>query len=65
MFEVVAQDKLTSFGDGEEILLTQSIGDLRIAKNYVMTKDNMIVGDIDNENWKCFKARRKREANNT
>lgn len=63
-FEVVAQDKLTSFGDGEEIFLTQSIGDLRIAKNYVMTKNNMIVGDKDNEEWRCFKARRKREGIN-
>ncbi len=63
-FEVVAQDKLTSFGDGEEILLVQGIGDLRIAKDYVMTKNNMIVGDKDNEEWRCFKARRKREGIN-
>jgi hypothetical protein len=63
-FEVVAQDKLTSFGDGEEILLVQGIGDLRIAKNYIMTKNNMIVGDKDNEDWRCFKARRKREGIN-
>ena len=32
-FEVIAQDKLTSFGDNEEILLVQGIGDLRIAKD--------------------------------
>ncbi len=63
-FEVIAQDKLTSFGDGEEILLVQGIGDLRIGKNYVMTKNNMIVGDKDNEEWRCFKARRKREGIN-
>lgn len=60
-FEVIAQDKLTSFGDGEEILLTQGIGDLRIGKDYVMTKNNLIVGDKDNEDWKCFKVRRKRD----
>ena len=64
IFEVIVQDKLTSFGDGEEIVLTQGIGDLRIAKNYVMTKNNMIVGDKDNEEWRCFKARRKRDGIN-
>ena len=63
-FEVIAQDKLTSFGDGEGILLTQGIGDLRIGKDYVMTKNNMIVGDKDNEAWRCFKARRKRDGIN-
>jgi hypothetical protein len=63
-FEVIAQDKLTSFGDGETILLTQGIGDLRIGKDYVMTKNNMIVGSKDNEEWRCFKARRKREGIN-
>lgn len=60
-FEVLVQDKLTSFGDGEEILLAQDTGDLRIAKDYVLSKNNMIVGSINNEDWKCFKARRKRE----
>jgi hypothetical protein len=63
-FEVIAQDKLTSFGDGEEILLTQGIGDLRIGKDYVMTKNNLIAGDKDNEDWRCFKARRKRDGIN-
>lgn len=63
-FEITAQDKLTSFGDDEEILLVQGIGDLRIAKDYVMTKNNMIVGDKENEDWRCFKARRKREGLN-
>lgn len=63
-FEVIAQDKLTSFGDGEEIFLTQGIGDLRIGKNYVMTKNNMIVGSKENEEWRCFKARRKRDGIN-
>lgn len=63
-FEITAQDKLTSFGDDEEILLVQGIGDLRIAKDYVMTKNNMIVGDKENEDWRCFKARRKREGVN-
>lgn len=63
-FEVIAQDKLTSFGDGEEIILGQGIGDLRIAKDYVLSKNNMIVGSINNEDWKCFKARRKRDGIN-
>lgn len=63
-FEVITQDKLTSFGDGEEILLTQGIGDLRIAKDYVLSKNNMIVGSKDNEEWRCFKARRKRDGIN-
>jgi hypothetical protein len=64
IFEITVRDRLTSFGDGEEILLVQSIGDLRIAKNYVMTKNNVIVGDKDNEDWRCFKARRKRDGIN-
>lgn len=63
-FEVIVQDKLTSFGDGEEILLAQGIGDLRIAKDYVLSKNNMIVGSKDNEEWRCFKARRKRDGIN-
>lgn len=64
IFEAIVQDKLTSFGDGEEIVLSQGICDLRIGKDYVMTKNNMIVGSKDNEDWKCFKARRKREGIN-
>jgi hypothetical protein len=64
IFEVIAQDKLTSFGDGEETLLVQGIGDLRIAKDYVMTKNNMIVGDKDNTEFRCFKTRRKRDDTN-
>lgn len=63
-FEVIAQDKLTSFGDGEEIVLGQGLCDLRIGKDYVMTKNNMIVGSKDNEEWRCFKARRKRDGIN-
>ena len=64
IFEVIAQDKLTSFGDGEEIFLGQGVGDLRIAKDYVMSKNNFITGDINNEEWRCFKARRKRDGIN-
>jgi hypothetical protein len=63
-FEVIVQDKLTSFGDGETIALNQGIGDLRIGKDYVMTKNNMVVGSKNNEEWKCFKARRKRDGIN-
>jgi hypothetical protein len=64
IFEVIVQDKLTSFGDGETIALNQGIGDLRIGKDYVMTKNNMVVGSKNNEEWRCFKARRKREGIN-
>lgn len=63
-FEVIVQDKLTSFGDGETIALNQGIGDLRIGKDYVATKNNMIVGSKNNEEWRCFKARRKRDGIN-
>lgn len=58
-FEVIAQDKLTSFGDGEEVLLTQGVGDLRIAKDHILAKNEIIVGEKENTQWKCFKARRK------
>lgn len=63
-FEVIAQDKLTSFGDGEEILLTQGIGDLRIAGNYVQTKNDFRVGSNENTEWKSVRVRRKIEGVN-
>lgn len=58
-FEVVVQDKLTSYGDDEEILLSQSMGDLRIAKDYVMTKNNIIIGNKNNTDWKGVIVKRK------
>lgn len=57
-FEVIAQDKLTSFGDGEEILLTQGMGDLRIAKDYILAKNNFIIGEKTNTTFKDVKLRR-------
>lgn len=63
-FEVIVQDKLTSFGDGEEILLTQGIGDLRIAGNYVQTKNDFRVGSKENTEWKSVRVRRKIEGVN-
>lgn len=63
-FEVIAQDKLTSFGDGEEILLTQGVGDLRVAENYVQTKNDFRVGSNDNTEWKSVRVRRKIEGVN-
>lgn len=57
-FEVIAQDKLTSFGDGEEILLVQGIGDLRIAKDYILAKNNFIIGEKTNTTFKDVKLRR-------
>lgn len=60
-FEVIVQDKLTSFGDGEEIILTQGIGDLRIAGNYVQTKNDFRVGSNENTEWKSVRVRRKIE----
>ena len=58
-FEVIAQDKLTSFGDGEGIILGQGTGDLRIGKDYVQTKNDLIIGDTTNTIWRGIKARRK------
>lgn len=57
-FEVIAQDKLTSFGDGEEILLAQGMGDLRIAKDYILAKNNIIIGEKTNTVFKDVKLRR-------
>ena len=58
-FEVIVQDKLTSFGDGEEIVLAQGMGDIRITKDYIMTKNNIVIGDKNNTNWKGIRIRRK------
>lgn len=63
IFEFVVQDKLTSFIN-DEVVLGQGTGDLRIGKDYIQAKNTMIVGDLNNEEWKCFKARRKVGGNN-
>lgn len=58
IFEFVAEDKLTSFV-ADEITLGKGVGDLRIAKDYIQTKNSVYAGDINNTAWKCFGARRK------
>lgn len=63
-FEVIVQDKLTSFGDGEGIVLGQGIGDLRIGKDYIQTKNNVIIGNNTNTDWKGFRLRRTVNENN-
>lgn len=55
--EFVASDKLTSFP--VEAVLGQSTGDLRIAKDYIQTKNDIIIGDSNNDIWKGVRARRK------
>lgn len=58
IFEFAVEDKLTSFSS-EEVILGQSVGDIRIAKDYVQFKNSVYVGDVNNEAWRCFSARRK------
>ena len=58
VFEFAVEDKLTSFSS-EEVVLGQSVGDIRIAKDYVQFKNSVYVGDVNNEAWRCFSARRK------
>lgn len=62
-FEFVVEDKLTSF-ISDEIVLSKGTGDLRIGKDYILSKNNFVTGDINNTEWKCFKARRKRDGVN-
>ena len=55
--EFVVSDKLTSFPMGT--ILGQSSGDIRIAKDYIRTKNKIIAGEKENLDWKCFTAHRK------
>lgn len=55
--EFVVQDKLTSFP--VEVVLGQGTGDLRIAKDYVQTKNNFIIGDANNTAWRKVLIQRK------
>lgn len=57
-FEFAVEDKLTSFV-ANEIVLGKGVGDIRIAKDYIQTKNSVYAGDINNTAWKCFGARRK------
>ena len=54
--EFVAQDKLTSFP--VEAVLGQGIGDLRIAKDYVQTKNNLYIGTETNTEFRATKLNR-------
>lgn len=58
-FEVIVQDKLTSFGDGEEIVLSQGMGDVRITGHNVQTKNYVVIGDNNNTEWKGLITKRK------
>ena len=58
-FEVIAQDKLTSFGDGEDIILSQGMGDVRITGYNVQTKNYVVIGDKNNTDWKGLISKRK------
>ena len=57
-FEFAAEDKLVSFVK-DDVVLGQSTGDIRIAKEYVQMKNSVYSGDVNNEAWKCFGVRRK------
>jgi len=54
--EFVVEDKLTSFP--VESVLGQSVGDFRIAKDYVFAKNHLYLGTPNNTEFKAVKARR-------
>lgn len=53
--EFVVEDKLTSFP--VEVVLGQSVGDFRIAKDHVLVKNNLYIGSKRNEEPKAVKTR--------
>lgn len=55
-FEFVVEDKLSSFP--VEVVLSQSVGDFRIAKDYVLAKNNLYLGTEHNTEFRAVKARR-------
>lgn len=55
-FEFVVEDKLTSFP--VESVMGQSTGDVRIAKDYVQTKNNVYIGTEKNTEFRATKLRR-------
>ena len=57
-FEFVVEDKLSSFVN-DEVVLAPATGDVRIGRAYVMVKNNLLIGDKDNADWKALKLRRK------
>jgi hypothetical protein len=61
-FEFVVEDKLSSFP--VEVVLSQSVGDFRIAKDYVQAKNNLYLGTKNNTEFRAVKARRVLNGNN-
>ena len=59
--EAVVEDKLSSFP--VEMVLGQGMGDLRIAKEYIQTKNKVVVGGKENIDWKCVALQRKLNGN--
>ena len=57
VIEFVVEDKLTSFP--VEVQLNQGIGDLRIAQDYIRSKNIFIVGDKNDTTFKSYRAERK------
>jgi hypothetical protein len=55
-FEFVVEDKLSSFP--VEVVLSQGVGDFRIAKDYVLAKNNLYLGTEENTEFRSVKARR-------
>lgn len=54
--EFVVSDKLTTFP--VEVVLGQGTGDFRIAKDHVLSKNNLYLGSITNTEFRAVKARR-------
>lgn len=57
-FEFVVEDKLTSYSSGE-VVLSSGIGDLRIGKDYIQTKNKIITSNFNNTLWSGIQSRRK------
>lgn len=55
-FEFVVEDKLSSYP--VEVILAQSTGDFRIAKDYIQSKHNLYLGTNVNTEFRAVKARR-------
>ena len=55
--EFVVSDKLTSFP--LEVVLGQGSGDLRIAKDYIQSKNDFYIGTPENTLFKALRVRRK------
>lgn len=55
--EFVVSDKLTSFP--VETVLGSGMGDLRIGKNYIQTKNDFIIGDDNSTDWRNLRVQRK------